>query len=238
MKRFLTISPREGSEPRAATSATSGTGSSCHFAAATSTKRKYDNANYDKEKRKRTFQDQWFGEFAWLSYTSGNDTMACNVCRKFTRLSDPKSALVLGTNKFRKDPLYKHEKSTCHIACVNHQCYLDSKGKLGSATSTAIGRGILALHEKHRKRLMILFNTAYGLAKKNIPFTDFPTVCSIQEKNGLVGLLGEIYITDKAAKHFTSSIAKTMRQKTAVDLHKARFVSVMSDGSTDTTIVE
>ena len=172
MKRFLTISPREGSEPRAATSATSGTGSSCHFAAATSTKRKFDNANYDKEKRKRTFQDQWFGEFAWLSYTSGNDTMACNVCQKFTRLSDPKSALVLGTNKFRKDPLYKHEKSTCHIACVNHQCYLDSKGKLGSATSTAIGRGILALHEKHRKRLMILFNTAYGLAKKNRPFTD------------------------------------------------------------------
>ena len=99
MKRFLTISPREGSEPRAATS---GTGSSCHFVAATSTKRKFDNANYDKEKRKRTFQDQWFGEFAWLSYTSGNDTMACNVCRKFTRLSNPKSALVLGTNKFRK----------------------------------------------------------------------------------------------------------------------------------------
>ena len=77
---------------------------------------------------------------------------------------------------------------------------------------------------------MILFNTAYGLAKKNRPFTDFPTVCSIQKKNGLVGLLGGIYITDKAAK--------TMRQKTAVDLHKARFVSVMSDGSTDTTIVE
>ena len=85
MKRFLTISAREGSEPRAATS---GTGSSCHFAAATSTKRKFDNANYDKEKRKRAFQDQWFGEFAWLSYTSGNDTMACNVCRKFTSFRD------------------------------------------------------------------------------------------------------------------------------------------------------
>ena len=113
-----------------------------------------------------------------------------------------------------------------------------AKESLGLPLQTAIGRGILALHEKHRKRLMILFNTAYGLAKKNRPFTDFPTVCSIQEKNGLVGLLGEIYITDKAAKHLTSSIAKTMMQKTAVDLHKARFVSVMSDGSTDTTIVE
>ena len=61
MKRFLTISPREGLEPCAATS---GTGPSCHFAAATSTKRKFDNANYDKEKRNRTFQYQWFGEFA------------------------------------------------------------------------------------------------------------------------------------------------------------------------------
>ena len=38
-------------------------------------------------------------------------------------------------------------------------------------------------------------------------------------------------------KHFTSYIAKTLRQKTAADLHKARFVSVMSDFSTDTTIV-
>ena len=64
-------------------------------------------------------------------------------------------------------------------------------------------------------------NTAYGL-----------------EKNGLVSLRGEIYITNKAVKHFTSSIAKTLRQKKAADLHKARFVSVMSDGSTDTTIVE
>ena len=247
MKRFLIISPREGSAPRATTStssvtvtsASSGTGSSCHVATATSTKtgkRKFDDASYDKEKRKRTFQGQWLGEFSWLSHTSDNDTMACSVCQKFTRLSDPKSALVVGTNKFRIDPLYKHEKTTCHIACVNQQHYLDSKAKAGSATSTAIGRGILALHEKHRKRLMILFNTAYGLAKKNRPFTDFPTVCSIQEKNGLV--LGENYITDKAARQFTSCIAKTLRQNTAADLQKARFVSVLSDGSTDTTIVE
>ena len=145
---------------------------------------------------------------------------------------------MLGTYKFRKDPLYKHEKRTCHIACVNQQYYLDSKGKLGTATSTAIGRGIWVLYEKHHKMLMIMFNTAYGLAKKIRPFTDFPTACCIQEKNGLVGLFDEIYITDKAAKHFTSSIAKTLRQKTAADVHKARFMSVMSDGSTDTTIVE
>ena len=95
MKLFLTISPREGLAPCAASSAISGTGSSCHFSAATSTKRKLYDANYDKEKRKSTFQEQWFGEFSWLSYTSGNDTMTCNVCRTFTRTLINQSLCVL-----------------------------------------------------------------------------------------------------------------------------------------------
>ena len=70
---------------------------------------------------------------------------------------------------------------------------------------------------------MILFNTAYGLVKKNKPFTDFYTACAI---------------SDKSVIHFTSFIAKALRQKTTADIHKARFVFVMSDGSTDRTIVE
>ena len=50
MKHFLTISHTEGSAPCAASSATSGNGSSCHFAAATSNKRKFGEAKYDQEK--------------------------------------------------------------------------------------------------------------------------------------------------------------------------------------------
>ena len=86
MKRFLTISPREGSELRAATSATSGTGSSCHFAAATSTKRKFDNANYDREKRRRTFQDQWFGEFACYAQINSGKIPCTNMRRAHATL--------------------------------------------------------------------------------------------------------------------------------------------------------
>ena len=69
-------------------------------------------------------------EFSWLSYTSGNDTMYVGSLQDYPN----QSALVLGSNKFRKDPLYKHEKSTCHIACINQQCYLDSKGNPVSVT--------------------------------------------------------------------------------------------------------
>ena len=120
MKRFLTISPREGSALHAASSATSGTGSSSHFAAANSTKRKFDDANYDKEKRKRPFQDQWFGEFPWLSYTSGNATMV--VCMsEVHKIIRSKECPC----KFRKDPLYKHEKSNATLPA-----------SISSATST------------------------------------------------------------------------------------------------------
>ncbi len=82
----------------------------------------------------------------------------------------------------------------------------------------------------------MLFNTAYGLAKENRPFTDFPTVCSIQLKNGLE--LGDTYITNKAAQLFTGYIAKTLKNQTSAEIREKRFVTVMSDGSTDTTIVE
>ena len=151
MKRVLTISPREGLAPCAASSATSGTGSSCHFAAATSTKRKFDDANYDKEKRKITFQDQWFGEISWLSYTKNfkwilirnsirNDTMACNVWRKFTRSSDPMSALVLGTDILRKYPLYKREKRAhATLPASISSATSTAKESLGMPLQTAIG---------------------------------------------------------------------------------------------------
>ena len=96
--------------------------------------------------------------------------------------------------------------------------------------------GILALHEKHHQRLNMLFNTAYGLAKKSRPFTDFQTVCRIQIKNGME--LGDNYINNKAVQQFTSCIAKMVTHLTSTDMQKARFLTVMSDGSIDTTIVE
>ena len=77
--------------------------------------------------------------------------MACTTCEKHPQISDPKSTLVIGTDKKKKDPLYKHLKSTSHLACVSQQSKLDSIGN--PTATTANSRGILALHEKHSQRL-------------------------------------------------------------------------------------
>ena len=226
MKRFLTVTPREGSACGPDDSAKQNI----------PPKKKFDDATYDREKRKRTFQDHWVAEFPWLCYDETTGKMACTTCQKHPQIADLKSTLVIGTDNIRKDPLYKHLKSTSHLACVSRQSKLDSKGNSTATTSTPIGRGILALHEKHRQRLNMLFNTAYGLAKKSRPFTDFETVCRIQIKNSME--LGDNYINNKAVQQFTSCIAKMVTQLTSTDMQKARFLTVMSDRSTDTTIVE
>ena len=54
-------------------------------------------------------------------------------------------------------------------------------------------------------RLTKLFGTAYYLAEKERPFTDFAGLIQLQNCNGAD--LGTTYMNDKAAQSFISSIA-------------------------------
>jgi hypothetical protein len=60
--------------------------------------------------------------------------------------------------------------------------------------------------------MQILFNTAYGLLKNAKPFTDFPLLLEIQERNSLV--IGENYRTHKYAQITSSCISKSIKQET------------------------
>ena len=198
-------------------------------------KAKFDNKEYDHKVRHREFKQHWRTEFPWLKYDEGQNIMYCSPCKQFPNLSNYTTPVVSGTSNFRVDPLRKHQKSMKHQACVNKQCQQDEI-RWKPTTSTSIGRGILAMNNKNRERLSMLFNTAYGLTKKNRPFTDYQTVCTIQKKNGLD--IGDTHITDKTAQQMISAVAKVISQGTADQLRESRFVTVMADGSTDTTITE
>ena len=50
--------------------------------------------DYEKNKRKRTFQDSWLIEFPWLKYD--NNVMYCAVCRRHGNKADKSSPLVKG----------------------------------------------------------------------------------------------------------------------------------------------
>ena len=58
-----------------------------------------------------------------------------------------------------------------------------------------------------------LFHTAYAIAKKGRPFTDFVWMCELDEMKGLE--IGETYRNHTQARNFISYIA-------AVEQHKIR----------------
>ena len=95
---------------------------------------------------------------------------------------------------------------------------------------TPIGKALLKVDEHQKKRLHFLFNTAYAIAKKGKPFPDFEYICELD--------LGENYLNDHACQKFVLSAASIIHDDIKRVVAKNHFVSVLSDGSTDSAVVE
>lgn len=63
-----------------------------------------------------------------------------------------------------------------------------------------VPRALLLVTEEARQKMEKLFDVAYMVAKLELPFTIYPSLCSLEKKHG--GLLGNTYPTDKACKNF------------------------------------
>ena len=81
-----------------------------------------------------------------------------------------------------------------------------------------------------------LFDIAYFVAKREMPFTSFPHLCHLEMKHGVD--LGSTYINDKACKNFVLSIATQLKNELSCKLQKCRFISVMADSATDVGVHE
>ena len=101
-----------------------------------------------------------------------------------------------------------------------------------SSTSNApIVAALTSLSEDEKVRLRHKFDTAYWLAVEKIPFRKFPSVCDLEARHGVN--IGATYTTETAASSFTGYIAQAKRNKLVVNLQKAKFFSLLLDGSTD-----
>ena len=81
-----------------------------------------------------------------------------------------------------------------------------------------------------------LFNTAYFVAKEGLSFKKFLRLCKLQTKNSVQ--LGDNYLTDVACRRFLSTIGEGLKDDLRESFNLARFVAVLSDGSTDAGILE
>lgn len=154
-------------------------------------------------KRKRKFQTSWLDDFPGLVHESDaeNDIMYCEICRDNEITADKSCSMFLGTSTFRKDTLLFHWKSQSHTKCAERQSVkLKSKTSKGSHLVGQIVECVKRMDNNLAEKCGKLFNTVYFVCKQEMPFTSYPTLIALQEKNGLD--VGSFYRSDNACRRY------------------------------------
>lgn len=229
----------------AASQAVKRPGSSLEDSESQKKKPKFDNRKYDQTQRVRNFQEKWRLQFPWIIYDTdvsdkenSEGIMYCSTCREYSDIADKKSPLFAGTSSFRIDTLKAHAKNTQHVKCEIKQKGLQKTviQRKVEMQQSPMGKAVVKMSEKNMDKFKLLFNTAYAVAKKAKPFTEYELMIEIQSKNGLD--FGDNYLTSNAAKRFINNIAESIKQDFISDMLKSPYLCVLADGSTDSSIVE
>ena len=219
---------------------------------------------YEKT-RTRKFQSAWLDRFNWLEYVevsnanstsaaaaAGNDVTAvanddestisvdlatsapvstyrmfCKTCKRFEK----SGTFVTGSTNFKLESIIYHDKSLSHIA--NTKVVTAKTAPLGSSQAE---KCIEKLNQSVYLRLAKLFRNAHALAKYGRPFADFEWMCDLDVTKGLD--VGSTYRNRKQCVAYVHAIAEDQRKKMFADFPRARFMSVISDGSTNSASTE
>ena len=78
------------------------------------------------------------------------------------------------------------------------------------------------------------FEVAYFVANNKLLFNKYKEILSL-EKHGVQ--MGDSYISDTACTNFIDFIGLDLKDQLYKDLAKAKFFTVLSDGSTDSLLI-
>lgn len=186
-------------------------------------------AESEAKKKKYHFQQKWLTEYSWLRYEE--QTMFCIYCRKCGPTVAGRTNLTKGTKQFKLQTLKLHNESVKHKTCRD-QCITRQAQPLPTSFHRTAESNRLA----DNAEMVIKFNTAYNIAKEELPFTKFKSQITLMKMNGLN--VNPTYANDVSCANFVGIIGDTLREKTASRIAAAPYVSFMIDGSTDTSTKE
>ena len=148
--------------------------------------------------------------------------------------------ISLGNMVVKKVSLKKHTHSASYKQAVK----LGNERNLGAASytqevieKTPTGHGLKKMCTDDRKALEYKFNSSYYLALKERPFTDFPELLILQEKNGTKNI-GQAYLVNTACAEFTDYIVEVTKDSLETDIANANYYACLNDESTDSRTIE
>ena len=74
------------------------------------------------------------------------------------------------------------------------------------------------------------------ISRVEMPFTKFPAIVELYKRQGVC--LGQTYHTEHKCQEFASIIGETMNDDLVEALRSCRYMSVLMDGSTDSSVTE
>ncbi|XP_032362926.1 zinc finger protein 862-like [Etheostoma spectabile] len=185
----------------------------------------------DRETKKRKFNAKWVTGREWLVFDHENVVMFCQDCRTYAKEKNKMNNFVVGTKNFKVEAVKDHESARSHQESLRIKT-----AKTGRIEESLAGRSLTLMKTSELEKMQLLFRNAHAIGKKGRPFTDFAWMCDVDRKKGLK--IGETYTNDYQAKEFIHYIAEDERRKMRARLSDGKFISVMSDGSLDSAVME
>ena len=178
---------------------------------------------------KRKFLPHWKEEFPWVVYHEDQNKMTCEICCSIPELAG-KSDFLTGCCTFKKETLQKH--SGPHLR-ARDGLLAKQKPLKEVPIAQSLQRGKKAVEEQNRKEMTVKINTAYFIAKEELPFSKFGPILSLQKKNGLD--INLTYANDNSCATLVSLVSSVVTDQLASDLNRRKYLSIMIDGATDSS---
>ena len=104
--------------------------------------------------------------------------------------------------------------------------------------NSPLAKSFLRLNPADKGSLRATFGTMYYVLKRERPFTDYPDLLNLQTKKGIIKLCVSYSTLDESV-YFAVYIGKIMHEDLKKLISKANYFSLLlSDGSTDSTVIE
>ena len=153
--------------------------------------------------------------------------MFCNVCQKYEK----HGIFISGSTNFKLESIKHHHESASHKSNVQKEKALTARPGTSVAEKT-----IETLNKSNYLRLTKLFKNAHAVAKHARPYTDYTWLCKLDEAKGVD--VGNTYRNNKQAVNFIHYIAEAKRKDISAQFQLSKFMSPISDGSTDSSSSE
>jgi hypothetical protein len=102
---------------------------------------------------------------------------------------------------------------------------------------TEAHKTVESLNKAVINKLTILFKSVHALCLAGHPFSDFVWMSKLDQAKGL-DIRWQTYLNTNSGKEFAKHIALTELKKIGDSIKASKFVSILSDGSTDCSVME